>query len=173
MHQGCAAGWHWRMISTRTDRVAIKGGVLEVRLGLGDTVEVALQQLNAGEGTVGQTLLNIVHTGLLKLEPMAGAHGEQGGSIGTQTGEVIGIGVSEDLGRDESVDLLGGGNSGAGQGQAAHERVQQNRHGVYVKRSRAISTENHVARESDDLWGSLIFHIQTTGDHAKTVMGPC
>jgi hypothetical protein len=102
--------------------------ILQVRLRLVNTVQIASQQLNAGESTIGQLLLNLINCGLLQLEAVAAAHREELGTRGTQTREVIGIGVGQDLRLDQEVGLftllMRNSNDRACQSEAAHQSLE-------------------------------------------------
>lgn len=96
--------------------------ILQVRLGLVDTVHVALQQLDAGESANLQLGLDLIDSSLLQLEAVTRAHGELCSTIGAQTREVIEVGIGEDLGVDQAVGLLS--NNGAHQGETAHQCLE-------------------------------------------------
>jgi hypothetical protein len=102
--------------------------ILQIRLRLVNTVQVASQQLNTGESTIRQTLLDLINRSLLQLEAVATAHREELGPRGTQTREVIGIGVGQDLRLDQNICLLGlimrNSNDRACQGEAAHQSLE-------------------------------------------------
>jgi hypothetical protein len=81
----------------------VRLNILQVRLGLVDTVHVAFQQLDAGESANFQLGLNLIDSSLLQLEAVTGAHSELSSAITAQAREVIEIGIGEDLGVDQAI----------------------------------------------------------------------
>jgi hypothetical protein len=96
----------------------VQHNILQVRLGLVDTVHVALQQLDTGKSANFQLGLNLIDSSLLQLEAVTGAHSELRSAVTAQAREVIFVGIGEDLGVDQAIGLS---NNGAHQGETAHQ----------------------------------------------------
>lgn len=111
--------------------------LLHVRIHLVDALIIALQQLYAGKLAGVQLSLDFIDAGLLQLEIITPAHGEEIRAIDALLGEIKGIRLIVDLRGDQTVVTVGGGRGQGDHGQGGHgqtSRCRSEHHGKKIDR---------------------------------------